>query len=390
MRGNLLLIGSSILLLLFSCQRSIDLNNSDCQVELTIQQNTKPDDLKIQSPDDFGGGIIASFIFEDTLGYFLPSKPKDKVFVVDLKNGEFVKEISLDPNFITYPSGIQVISRDSIFISDFQFPVIFLINSQGEILDSHNLYRENLWEMPKEGFANFGLYFGFGSTFQFLPERNSFLIPLRQMDQWFFVEEKKNFPAIGEYSLDKKEFVNSFGKYEGIYASDKNTLLPFYLSHPIVEVVEDMVVLSYPMDPDLYIFNLDGQFFEKKCGTIQDFQIGTPLEYNMDEFDSEGIRDFNRSNSYFGNLFFVKDQQKFVRIFSKCLKNATGFCSSKKLYALIFDKKLNLVEVNELPEDFGGNAFIIQTGFKNGFISKKSNLESDDIFPLNNYYQLDN
>ncbi|WP_373399583.1 DUF4221 family protein [Algoriphagus halophilus] len=193
MRGNLFLIGSSILLLLFSCQRSIDLENSDCQVDFTIQENTKPEDLKIQSPDDFGGGIISSFIFEDSLGYFLPSKPKNKLFVADLQNGGFIEEITLDPNFITYPSGVQVISKDSILISDFQFPVIFLINRQGEILDSYNLYRENLWEMPKEGFDNFGLYFGFGATFHFIPERNSFLIPLRQMDQWFFVEEKRTF-----------------------------------------------------------------------------------------------------------------------------------------------------------------------------------------------------
>jgi len=87
----------------------------------------------------------ASFIFQDSIGYFLPSKPQNKVFIVDLKNQSFIDEIDLDPNFIIYPSGIQVHTADSIFVSDFHLPVIFLINRDGDILDGgFNSYLENL------------------------------------------------------------------------------------------------------------------------------------------------------------------------------------------------------------------------------------------------------
>lgn len=377
------------LLILVSCNHSDTVDFMDCNIDL---QDIKPSievDLNINSPSNFGGGMTASYIFQDTLGYFLPTKPKNKVFIVDLKNREFIDEIELDPNFITYPSGIQVVSSDSIFVSDFQFPIIYLMNQEGEILDSFNLYREDLWEMPKKGFANFGLYFGFGLTFKYLSEKNSFLIPLKQLDQWYFIDEKKDFPAIAEYDLSTKEFKNQFGKYEGVYASEENALLPFYLSHPIVEEVNGIVILSFSMDPNLYVYSLNGEFLEKKCATISEFQLGAPLEYNMDDYDSEGIRTFNNRNSYYGNFFYVNEQEKFVRIFLECNPDSEGNCVSKKVYVMVFDKELNLIEVNSLPETFSKDFFTYQIGFGDGFISKISSLESDDEFSLNHYYSID-
>jgi hypothetical protein len=262
------------------------------------------------------------------------------------------------------------------------------MNSGGDILDTYNLYRENLWEMPKEGFANFGLYFGFGLTFKYMPERNSLIVPLKQLDQWYFVKEKKDFPAVAEYSLSKKEFVNQFGTYEGMYASEQNNLLPFYLSHPIVEVVNDRLFLSFSLDPNLYIYSLDGQFIGRKCASIPTLELGLPLLYDMNDFDSEGIQEYNQSNSYFGNFFYVPEKKSFVRMFVECIKNGEGFCSSKKQYAIVFDENLEITDVLSLPEQLSSNAYIYQIGYAGGFLSKVAINESDDFFTLNSYYKL--
>ena len=378
-----------VVLAIASCQP--ETNQSDgiiCGEPISVVDFQPATNLGIESPESFGGGMRASFIFQDSIGYFLPSKPQNKVFIVDLKNQSFIDEIDLDPNFIISPSGIQVHTADSIFVSDFHFPVIFLINRDGDILDSYNLYREKLWEMPKEGFANFGLYFGFGLTFKYMPERNSIIVPLKQMDQWYFIEEKKGFPAVAEYSLDNKEFVNQFAAYEGIYASEQNNLLPFYLSHPIVEVVKDSLILSFSLDPYLYIYSLDGEFLEKKCASIPTLELGVPLFYDMNNFDSEGMRVYNQSNSYFGNFFYVPEEKMFLRMFLECIKNAEGFCSSKKLYAIVFDENLEITEVLSLPEKLSSDAYIYQIGYAGGFISKMATNDSDDLFTLNSYYKL--
>lgn len=372
-----------------SCQSQTDQTNENiCVGNIPIVDFQPAADLGIESPESFGGGIRASYIFQDSLAYILPSKPLNKIFIVDLKNTSFLDEIDLDPNFITKPSGIQVYTADSIFVSDYQFPVVFLMNSGGDILDTYNLYRENLWEMPKEGFANFGLYFGFGLTFKYMPERNSLIVPLKQLDQWYFVKEKKDFPAVAEYSLSKKEFVNQFGTYEGIYASEQNNLLPFYLSHPIVEVVNDRLFLSFSLDPNLYIYSLDGQFIGRKCASIPTLELGLPLLYDMNDFDSEGIQEYNQSNSYFGNFFYVPEKKSFVRMFVECIKNGEGFCSSKKQYAIVFDENLEITDVLSLPEQLSSNAYIYQIGYAGGFLSKVAINESDDFFTLNIYYKL--
>ncbi len=359
-----------------------------CGSGFSISAFGQPMDLGITAPDDFGGGIRGSFVFQDTLAYFLADRPKMKIKIVDLKNRRFVGEVPLDPNFMDFPSGIQVHGRDSIFVSDFHFPLILLINSQGEVLDTYNLYKDNLWEMPVEGFANFGLYGGLGMDFQYIPERNSFLVPLKQNDQWYFVREKKDFPAIGEYSLETRDFVRVFGKYEGLYASEENLLLPFYLSHPIVERVGDRIILSFSMDPNLYLYSLDGEYLGQKCGSIPEFVLSEPLRYEMEDYDSEGIMDYNRKNSYFGNFFYIAESDRFVRFYWKCEKGAEGACKSKKSYALVYDGDLNLLEVKEIHGVFGGDAYMDQLPFAKGFLSKQAERESDDEFILNHYYPL--
>ena len=375
----------------YSCKsKNAEERVGECLPPPPIAELKTPTELQIISPVNFGSGIRSTFIYSDTLGYILPSKPQDRIFVFDLKNGILHKEIILDPNFITSPSGIEVISPDSIFVSDSEFPTISLINGEGVVLETYNLYRENLWKMPQEGFSNFGLYFGFGLTFKYLPERHSFLIPLKQLDQWYFVKEKKYFPAIAEYDLTTREFKSQFGEYKGIYASENNTLLPFYLSHPIIEVADNRVILSYPLDSKLYIYSLDGEFLDEKCSLIPDFDLGEPLQYDMDNFDSEGLLAFSGRNSYFGNFFYVKEKNRFIRIFLKCNPNPEGTCLSKEVFALIFDENLNLTEIKSLPEKFGKNFYTYQIGFKDGFLSNVSAPESDDEFSLNNYYSIGN
>jgi hypothetical protein len=372
----------------FSCTSRESTSENHCAAAVPITDFEPAEDLKITAPDDFGGTIRESAIFQDTLAYFLSDRPKMKVKIVDLKNRQFIDEVPLDPNFFDFPSGIQVHSKDSIFVSDFNFPAIRLINSQGEILDTYNLYKEDLWKMPQEGFANFGLYGGFGIDFQYIPERNSFLVPLRQIDQWYFIKEKKDFPAIGEYSLKSQDFVRVFAKYEGMYASEENFLLPFYLSHPIIERVGNQIILSFSLDPNLYLYSIEGEFLGKKCASISEFTLSEPLNYDMNGYDSEGIMDYNSKNSYFGDFFYITQANRFVRYYWKCDQDAQGNCKSKKAFALVFDRDLTLLEVREMNDTFNGNEFMFFMPYQLGFLSKSLVRESDDEFILNSYYSL--
>ncbi|SFO51256.1 protein of unknown function [Algoriphagus ornithinivorans] len=345
--------------------------------------------LNISSPEDFGGGLRAVEIFQDTLAYVLPTKPIDKIFIIDLKNQKFLAPIHLDRNFITAPSGIQAISSDSIFVSEQNFPQIHLIDNNGVVLESVNLYRENLWKMPKEGFPNFGLYFGFGKTFHYDKSRNSLFFPLKQLDIWYFVQEKNKFPVFAEYSLSTNQFLGLHGEYPGVYGSKLNSLLPFFLSHPIMEVFEKQIILSYPLDEELFVYDLDGNFLFKKCASISDFHLGLPLEYDMENFDSEGLRKYHLTNSYFGNFFFISGLNKFSRIFLKSLITSQGTCKAKKVFVMTFDINLDLESVTELPIEYPCNYFTYQTAYNKGVLSKSSVVD-DDLFPLSDIILLDN
>lgn len=115
---------ASISCILSACQVEKSDTAQLCQFDSPVGSFEQAENLEINSPDDFGGTIRSSFIFQDTLIYLLADKPKLEVKIVDLKNHRFIGGVPLDPNFIDFPSGIQVHSTDSIFVSDFNFPTI--------------------------------------------------------------------------------------------------------------------------------------------------------------------------------------------------------------------------------------------------------------------------
>jgi hypothetical protein len=254
--ANLIIL---LLTLLLSCSDRRE-GNKNLGPDLALSMFDSIIDLGITSPVDFGGMISASYVFQDSLIYILSSKSAEKIYRVNLDTRQFLDPIALDPNFFSKPSGIYVHNEDSIFVSEFGYPIIYLINQNGDVLNTYDLYRENLWKMPKEGFSNFGLFSSYGIEFEYNADRNSFFIPLKQLDLWYFVEEKKSFPVLGEYSLESADFINLFGTYPGIYGDSENYLLPFFLSHPTVTIAGDKVIVSYSLDPNLYVYDLDGNF----------------------------------------------------------------------------------------------------------------------------------
>ncbi|MHA7128033.1 hypothetical protein [Algoriphagus namhaensis] len=378
-----------VLLFGMSCTHDAQKSSESALPELPVSGDFTKVDLDIVSPDYFSSTISAAYLFQDSLHYILPGKPKDKIFVLNLSSGLFETEITLDPNFFSNPSGIHVHSPDSIFVSEFMYPVIYLINQAGEILDSYDLYRETLWDMPAEGFANFGLYTSYGKTFVYNSERNSFLIPLKQQDLWYFVERKKDFPVLAEYSLETKDFAKLFGRYEGVYRSAENYMLPFFLSHPIIEVTQKEIILSFSYDPYLYIYSLDGEFVVKKEASVSDFWLGMPLRYDMNNYDEEGMSEFSRRNSYFTDFFYVAEEGKYIRIFNECVPDVEGLCKARNIFALVFDESLNLIDKKLIGKDFANDYYSRQFPYANGFISKIDRPASDDVFSFNDYFILD-
>lgn len=377
-----------VIIIFFGCSNSSD-SKINTNSEVQISTTTTIQNLGIVSVDEFGGMISGVSLFQDSLLYVLSGKSSDKIFVIDIDRGVFQEPVPLDQNFFFKPSGIYVHSVDSIFVSEFSFPVIYLINHRGEMIDSYNLYRENLWEMPKEGFANFGLYPGYGIEFQYVPERNSFIVPLKQQDLWYFVDEKSEFPIIGEYDLSSKEFVNLFGNYPGVYGSTENYLLPFYLSHPIIEFWNNKFIVSFSLDPNFYIYDFEGNLLETKSGSLSEFHLSEPLRYDMDDFDDQGLLDYSARGSFYTEFMYVEDKDNFVRIFNNCVADSQGFCKSRSIYALIFNNKLELIEAKLLGDNYESRHFTLQVAYKDGFLSKVGEPGSDDVFPLNDYVLID-
>lgn len=342
--------------------------------------------LSFKNPDNIDGRILANFIFDDSLFFALSYKPRLDLQIFDFKDFTLLKSVPLDPNFFAKPSGIFVHNLDSIFISDEETPHIFLINSQGEILNDYNLYTENMGPTAAVGFPSFNLFFGYSNPFVYHSQSKNFWIPLRQLDLWWFEEKKSEFNVLGSYSVLDKRFTGTYGKFPGYYGDPDPWYLPFYLSHQSILLKDSSVYLTYPLDNGIYHFNLSGELLNIFPGAFKDLLPGVPdkMEDSYEEL-RELSNSFTERNSFFGDFVFNEKTKHFYRVYQQCLPNIEGICLSKKLYVLKFGENLEPLDIYEVE---GSGYSVDVLPFRNGLLLKYSESKDDDLFPFNLYLEL--
>lgn len=335
------------------------------------------------NPIGSDGRFLASYSFRDSIFYAITNRPRLELFLFDLKNSfSLLGKIRLDKNFFYKPSGIFVLSPDSIFISDEEVPHIFLIDSIGNIVNDYSLINPTSAIQNENQILSFySLYYGFSNPFFY--DNNASLIYFlqRQMDLWWFTKERKELPVMGIYDLNEKKIKQHFGNYPGYYGDGEKWYLPFYLSHPILTLANELIYVTYPLDNGIYIYNFDGNLINIVSGATQRLKVGQPDLINGDE---QAIRELSRSyflrNSYFGSFIYHEKLKSFFRLYQLCNKNSEGFCFNRQTFILQFNEFLDLVKVFEIMDDGLAPEAIV---YEDGLLLRKIEPLSDDLLPFN-------
>ena len=291
---------------------------------------------------------LANDIYKDSLFFGLRNpfggQDNNKIDVYNLKTGSFVKTINIEAYKIKRAiNNISVHSLDTIFITQFFPPNIKIINFNGDILKSIDLGKINLIIDNKDAPVEDNYYVTMmHNKPKLMNNRIYFLInPMGSADMPGFRRAQK----LGIYDLKKDKIIGGFCPPKGVMAL-KGVFFLNQLMQPYFLLVRDKIYINYPLDHYVYIYDLDGQYLEKKLVSASAFEVlPEPAPYKK-IMDHEYMRDWWLPIPFYGPLNYHPKQKLFTRIFhqKQALKTTDGKLNNggkRKSYVVIYDENFN-------------------------------------------------
>ncbi len=297
-------------------------------------------------------------IYKDSLFFGIVStfggKDRNKIDVYDLKNERFLKTIQVTDYKITQPMlNVSVHSLDTIIVTQAYPPEIKLINYTGNIVRNIKLGNIELnIDNPKAPKIDNYYLVRLNNKPRIIDNKLYFLIePMGVANMPGF----KNAQRLAIYDLKNDTLLKAICPAKGPVALNG----VFYLNqlmHPYFTINNNKIFMSYPIDHNVYIYDLDGNFLEQKLVSASKFEkLPKPLKYSKIK-NREYVRNWWIPIPFYGNLNYHSKAHLYTRIFhqSQPLKMTNGKLndgSKRKGYILIYDEQFN--KLGEVPFDNG-------------------------------------
>lgn len=266
--------------------------------------------------------------------------------VFDLNSESFYKRINLEyqgPNGIEDVSGLYIHNWDSIFISaTFN---IYLINCSGQIIKSFAILDETIFTNEEEGILTSTISFGL----QYSQAKNSVFLNYIPKGTEFGTREFFSKPFIAEYFLNNSS-VNLITIPYSKYFSNNNV---GFLSEPGVSVFDSTIYVCFQGESNIYSYNTETEKINIHGGSSKfSKNVAPPVAPNA-KFHTklkhrlEGPMFFKMVYDPYRELFY---RLHFGDMVSQKSENNRDAFLDKKLYLMIFNKDLELIEELKLED----------------------------------------
>jgi hypothetical protein len=330
--------------------------------------------LNIPIPTDKYSKYNDFAIFNDSLFYGVNISRSLTIDVYDIVKEKFCYDIKV-PEYLIRTKRIEnlyVQSPDSIFFLESHPPSIYLINSKGELLKRFDAQKgldefENNKEVPNP--LSFVTLFIYNNPVFVSSDNELFTIAHPVGAEIMTGYEEVN--RIGIYDISNDKWKKFMVKPEGILKEKGKLFYTYDLSLPYFLVVDSLIYISYPIDHDIYTYDIKtGKLLSKTPGNSNSNEtLSAPLSASKIE-DTQQSWNFRVQTPFYGPLFYNKKMKMFTRFyhFKQALKMQNGKInngSKRKGSIIIFDNNLNIVG---------------ETFFKNGTLGVLKNIPMSDGF----------
>jgi len=253
--------------------------------------------------------------YNDSLFFGLnPYLNPNLISVFDLKNETFLKNIVIDPNFFKSDiMNFHVHSPDSIFFCSYTSKHIYLIDFNGNQINSWNLDNASGKEYPGEN----GFFFPFNAynKFFFLKSDNTLVLPIA--DNRFYSERgDSSLPKVCLFNIEENSISDFIAPPFGRSKTRSNLFYPNDIINPQLVELDGLLYVAYPFDDEIAVFDLKTGKLLKSKNPMAKSEL--PLfEPKEEEFMSDREKSWNYrvEMPFFENLSFHKETGLFSRVY---------------------------------------------------------------------------
>ncbi len=308
------------------------------------------DTINIEIPDSCLN-YYSQRIIKDSLLYLYDIKYPDKVDVFCLKNMSFKKRIILKaPGFAQNLAGLFVKNKDSLFVLSQVSKFLYLFNSRGEFINSWNLDYPPFTVADNFTQTDFIFPVMLYEMTPYIDDRLNVYLTIAPLgiESLQNVADKTELQVV--YDLKKGDWKYAYAPYKGQMKEKGNKFYPFDLSFPYRLIYDEFVIISYPMDHSIFVYDKNtGDFLKEYCFAVKGL-TRFPDGLSVEELDDRKLSwNFRVKTPFYGPVYYHSKVELFSRIYytKQELLNAKGYVndgSNRQAIVLLFDKNFKKVE----------------------------------------------
>ncbi len=348
---------SALIFTLIVCFQSCKQNNhfgviNNCpSIESIIDVSVSmSDSVKIIEPPEYVG----------PWGFYTYYKSQKAEYIVHSANGEAIQmynmtdrilEFVIEPNASSKIIGrvdyAYVHNLDSIFLFRGLNPRGYLVNLEGELLDSWDLTGAPInWP----GADSYTLY---ESSDGFIFKNGKFHFELNT-SSFYGITDRSDIKTQGIYDPKNRKWERVFGNLPDFYATNDPVDFVATLTQPTKVIANDQIIISYPLSHEIHAYDMKGNLLKVVCAASTYIKKLEEPVYKQGERDrqQEFIR-MSATPAYLG-LYYHKDLNVYTRLARHKFDMVTesgGFRSpcEVEFSLIVLDQDLN--KISELKLD---------------------------------------
>lgn len=277
--------------------------------EAIISQN-----LNINVPKDKFSGYHSIFLFRDKLLYGVNNDCINVIDVYDIQDEVYIKDIIVDKEILEDRiSGIYVTSPDSIFFCQINPNNIYLVNSNGSIVNHWTQNDLTIKISDDELLSKYDITFT-----TFLGQCRPLVIGshiILGLDPSGMYKTNGNINRIGIYDMNKRQWIKFISKVSDVESNIKDLGYPYDLEQPYISDGRDCIIISYPMDHYIYIYSKSNYELVSKIPCFSRYVSEFPYPVPLDQINScQKTWNFRIQTPFYGAVNYHPDEGIYTRI----------------------------------------------------------------------------
>ena len=335
-----------------SCNFSNEEKTIDISMDSTITYSMSlsvQKKMKIKIPKDKYSYYHSTAIYDGR--YFLgvnQNKP-NVIDVYDIQEQKFITEIKVNNNILNDRiSGIYVQNLDSIYFCQSSPNSIYLINSKGQLINSWDSSDLAIKINHHDILSRYGINF---TTFlhQFRPVVHENRYLYIGIDPQNMYKKNPKIERVGVYDLVNKEWVDFISKYSDLASCIDGLEYTYDLEQPYIEKSDKYIVISYPMEHYIFVFDLNTNKYINKFPAYSKEVLSLPYPQKPELMEScQKSWNFRIQTPFYGNLYYHKDKRLYTRVvyYPQELIDSKGYMNGGKdrtASIIILDESFNII-----------------------------------------------